>query len=81
MERVLQTAVSDPLSYFYFNQTHLMKVFGVECRVTRCGYTGEDGVEVKLNLPNILSLIAGGLLHCDVKDCVTFSYPFSWDYI
>jgi len=57
MERVLQTAVSDPLSSFYFNQTHLMKVFGVECRVTRCGYTGEDGVEISVPSGNAVELV------------------------
>lgn len=57
MERVLQSAVPHPLSTFYFNQTHIVKVFGIECRVTRCGYTGEDGVEISVPSGSAVSLV------------------------
>lgn len=47
METVLQKGVCDNLSKLYFMHSDVMEVFGVpDCRVTRCGYTGEDGVEV-----------------------------------
>ena len=47
MAKLLQEDVSFDLSQLYFMQTIEGSVFGVDnCRVTRCGYTGEDGVEV-----------------------------------
>lgn len=47
MARVLQPGVADDLAKLPFMSSAVMAVFGVQgCRVTRCGYTGEDGVEV-----------------------------------
>ena len=47
MSRVLQKGVAHDLSSLKFMHTAIMDVFGIpDCRVTRCGYTGEDGVEV-----------------------------------
>ena len=43
----LQSGVSIDLSTFKFMNGCTTDVFGVKgCRVTRCGYTGEDGFEV-----------------------------------
>ncbi|KAK3930634.1 Aminomethyltransferase, mitochondrial [Frankliniella fusca] len=36
------------LDQLYFMRTTSAKVAGVPCRVTRCGYTGEDGVEISM---------------------------------
>uniref|UniRef100_A0AAY4C261 Aminomethyltransferase, mitochondrial n=1 Tax=Denticeps clupeoides TaxID=299321 RepID=A0AAY4C261_9TELE len=47
MVRVLQPGVCDDLGKLTFMTSVLTPVFGIAgCRVTRCGYTGEDGVEV-----------------------------------
>lgn len=47
MAQVLQAGVTDDLRKLPFMTSAVMEVFGVSgCRVTRCGYTGEDGVEV-----------------------------------
>ena len=47
MARVLQSGMKEDLSKLTFMTSALATVFGVpDCRVTRCGYTGEDGVEV-----------------------------------
>ena len=44
----LQPLTSLDLSQLGFMQSSLCRVAGLECRVTRCGYTGEDGVEISL---------------------------------
>lgn len=47
MSRVLQEGLKEDLGKLTFMTSALAAVFGVPgCRVTRCGYTGEDGVEV-----------------------------------
>ena len=51
MSRVLQEGLKEDLSKLTFMTSALATVFGVPgCRVTRCGYTGEDGVEVNFCL-------------------------------
>lgn len=51
MQQLLQAGVSFDMSKFPFMNTIEANVFGVEgCRVTRCGYTGEDGVEISVPL-------------------------------
>ncbi|KAG8002824.1 Aminomethyltransferase [Nibea albiflora] len=46
MSRVLQEGLKEDLSKLTFMTSTLATVFGIPgCRVTRCGYTGEDGVE------------------------------------
>nr|XP_033781650.1 aminomethyltransferase, mitochondrial [Geotrypetes seraphini] len=47
MAQVLQVGLSDDLKKLTFMMSAVMTVFGIpDCRVTRCGYTGEDGVEI-----------------------------------
>ena len=49
MSRVLQEGLKEDLSKLTFMSSTLASVFGVpDCRITRCGYTGEDGVEVSI---------------------------------
>ncbi|NWT16853.1 GCST protein, partial [Vireo altiloquus] len=49
MARVLQAGLSDDLAKLSFMNSVATTVFGVPgCRVTRCGYTGEDGVEISV---------------------------------
>ncbi|NWI96614.1 GCST protein, partial [Pitta sordida] len=49
MARVLQEGLSDDLAKLSFMNSINTTVFGVPgCRVTRCGYTGEDGVEISV---------------------------------
>lgn len=46
---VLQPLVDVDLAKMYFMSTGLLSVAGVSsCRVTRCGYTGEDGFEISI---------------------------------
>lgn len=51
MAQVLQAGLSDDLAKLSFMNSIVTTVFGVPgCRITRCGYTGEDGVEVPWEL-------------------------------
>ena len=44
---ILQSGVTGDLSKMFFMYSGVMDVFGIkDVRVTRCGYTGEDGFEV-----------------------------------
>ncbi|XP_022653058.1 aminomethyltransferase, mitochondrial-like isoform X2 [Varroa jacobsoni] len=45
---VLSNLVSCNMNELKFMDTTLCDVAGVPCRVTRCGYTGEDGVEISI---------------------------------
>ena len=47
MHLVLESNVDGDLSSLYFMRSKRMNVFNIpDCQVSRCGYTGEDGVEV-----------------------------------
>lgn len=61
----LQRLTDFDLSKLYFMRSTLATVAGVEtCRVTRCGYTGEDGFEI--SIPSIKADdVAGALLRED----------------
>lgn len=57
MAQVLQAGVKEDLSKLTFMTSTLTTMFGIpNCRVTRCGYTGEDGVEVGISFPLPLHL-------------------------
>ena len=66
MVNVLSQGISYDLRELPFMTSGVMEVFGIgQCRVSRCGYTGEDGVEVSQPL-SILILVmkcAGFILH------------------
>lgn len=50
MSSVLQEGVDFDLNKLPFMTNKMATVFGIpECRVTRCGYTGEDGVEISVS--------------------------------
>ena len=47
MVKTLQPGLDFDLASLPFMTTKIASAYGIpECRVTRCGYTGEDGVEV-----------------------------------
>ncbi|KAF7652405.1 hypothetical protein LDENG_00097310, partial [Lucifuga dentata] len=68
MSRVLQAGLKDDLSKLTFMTSTLATVFGVhDCRVTRCGYTGEDGVEISVPRSRVVELTEKLLANSEVK--------------
>ncbi|XP_043102758.1 aminomethyltransferase, mitochondrial [Puntigrus tetrazona] len=68
MARVLQKGVGDDLRKLTFMTSVLTPVFGIKgCRVTRCGYTGEDGVEISVPSRDVVSLTEKLLADGEVK--------------
>ncbi|KAM6170350.1 aminomethyltransferase, mitochondrial [Rhynchocyon petersi] len=66
--QVLQAGVKDDLKKLPFMTSAVMEVFGVPgCRVTRCGYTGEDGVEISVPAAEAVHLAMTLLENQEVK--------------
>ncbi|XP_060914232.1 aminomethyltransferase, mitochondrial isoform X2 [Labrus mixtus] len=68
MAQVLQQGLKEDLSKLTFMTSALATVFGVPgCRVTRCGYTGEDGVEISVPRLRVVELTEKLLANSEVK--------------
>ncbi|KAM9326615.1 aminomethyltransferase, mitochondrial [Gastrophryne carolinensis] len=66
--RVLQAGLSEDLSKLTFMMGVTTSVFGIPgCRVTRCGYTGEDGVEISVPGDRAVELAEKLLQNSEVK--------------
>lgn len=50
---ILEPLVEGSLDDLYFMHTRPMLVAGTPCRVTRCGYTGEDGFELSIPIDKV----------------------------
>lgn len=68
MSKVLQEGLRDDLSKLTFMTSVLTSVFGIQgCRITRCGYTGEDGVEISVPGKSVVELMEKLLISSEVK--------------
>ncbi|XP_004581519.2 aminomethyltransferase, mitochondrial isoform X1 [Ochotona princeps] len=66
--QVLQAGVGHDLRTLPFMTSAVMEVFGVSgCRVTRCGYTGEDGMEISVPAAGAVLLATALLENSEVK--------------
>ncbi|XP_059051809.1 aminomethyltransferase, mitochondrial [Achroia grisella] len=63
----LQTLTDIPLSDLIFMTSRIGSVAGTECRITRCGYTGEDGVEISVPADKAQTITEALLHYEDVK--------------
>jgi len=65
---VVQELTKIDLSKLYFMQTRYGSIAGIDgCRITRCGYTGEDGVEISVPSDKAVHL-ADALMSSKVSD-------------
>lgn len=53
----LQKLVSQPLNDLYFMQSRVERFDGTDMRITRCGYTGEDGFELSVVNEKVIDLV------------------------
>lgn len=68
MSHVLQEGLKEDLGKLSFMTSTLATVFGVPgCRVTRCGYTGEDGVEISVPQSRVVELTEKLMANREVK--------------
>lgn len=64
----VQSLTEIPLKELWFMTSRVGAVAGVEdCRVTRCGYTGEDGVEISIPADKAVGVTEALLQSNDVK--------------
>ncbi|XP_022131095.2 aminomethyltransferase, mitochondrial [Pieris rapae] len=63
----LQRLTDSPLENLYFMTSRLGSVAGVDCRITRCGYTGEDGVEISVPAEKTETVTEALLQSDDIK--------------
>uniref|UniRef100_UPI003590256C aminomethyltransferase, mitochondrial-like n=1 Tax=Myxine glutinosa TaxID=7769 RepID=UPI003590256C len=67
MVKVLQPGLNGNLSDLPFMCSIVTSVFGIpDCRITRCGYTGEDGVEISVEQTSSVQLAELLLNNADV---------------
>lgn len=64
---VLQSLVNFDLQTLKFMYSVKTEVLGSPIRISRCGYTGEDGFEISVPAKNAINLVEKLLKNSDVK--------------
>lgn len=64
---VLQSLVNFDLQTLKFMYSVKTEVLGNRIRITRCGYTGEDGFEISVSAKDVINLVEKILENPDVK--------------
>lgn len=65
--QALQRLTASELDPMSFMTSAVMDVDGIQCRVTRCGYTGEDGFEISCEEEHTGELMSALLDQVEVK--------------
>lgn len=63
----VQALTDIPLNDLAFMTSRIGTVAGVNCRITRCGYTGEDGMEISIPADEAVTVTEALLQSDDVK--------------
>lgn len=63
----LQSLTDVDLTQLYFMNSTVGDVAGIHCRITRCGYTGEDGFEIAMKASNAVKLATRLLANENVR--------------
>jgi aminomethyltransferase len=66
-ETVLQSLVKINLQTFKFMNSMKTEILGSSVRISRCGYTGEDGFEISAPAKDVINLVERILEIPDVK--------------
>ena len=61
------SAIAPIAAELTFMQTTLADLFGVECRISRLGYTGEDGYEISIPTDSVVEITRKFLEHDDLE--------------
>lgn len=65
---ILQPFTSIDLTKLYFMDSVMATVCGVSnCRINRCGYTGEDGFEISVPSDQVEIIVESFIANNDVK--------------
>jgi aminomethyltransferase len=66
-QKIMEDLTGQDLSKFAFMTAKDLNVAGIDCYVTRCGYTGEDGFEISVQDDKVVELSEKLVKHHDCE--------------